>query len=106
MILLEMKYALNWKNCCNARVEVQRFIEKGFNEQIPEKQQLESALIIFDHFSGDWERKTKNPKHENGWHLFYDEEELLRNKLPTIPMDIAQLTEEERLTGAPQCVQD
>lgn len=105
IVLLEIKYALNWQTCSNARVEVQTFIEDAciqeeFHKHIPKKQ-LEGALIIFRHFSGDWQRRTVNPKRENGWNFFYEEEEILRKKFPTMPMDIAQLTE-DGLKGAPQ----
>jgi len=98
IIVLEIKYALNWQTCSNARVEVQTFIEdtgiqEEFHKHIPKKQP-EATLIIFEHFSGDWKRRTINPKRENGWNLFYEEEEIIRKKLPTIPIDIAQLTEE------------
>lgn len=95
IILLEIKYALNWKNCCNARVEIQRFLLEKFSEinnfltQEPER-----ALIIFDHFNGVWKNKTKEHKHETGWNRFYEEEEKYRKKFPTIPQDIAQLTDE------------
>lgn len=102
-ILLEIKYALNWVNCCNARVEVQRFIEERFYKYKHFlKKQPEGALIIFDHFSGVWQERTKKHKDETGWNRFYEEEELLRKKFPTIPVDIAQLTE-KGLKGLPQC---
>jgi len=93
LILIEVKYALNWRNCCNARVEFQRFIGEKLYENLPIDKFPERALIVFDHFSGDWDRKSKAHTLKNGWNFFYEEEKILRKKLPTIPVDIAQLTE-------------
>lgn len=109
IVLLEIKYALNWRNCCNARVEVERFVgeelfrTRAYHKHISEEQP-QAALIIFEHFSGDWEkiRRVQNHKHESGWSYFYEEEEILRKKFPTMPMCIAQLTKEGVLKGAPQ----
>jgi len=92
-ILLEIKYALNWRNCCNAKVAIQRFIQEELFKTLPTNQIPERALVIFNHFSGDWAKKKENHIHDNGWSFFYEEEEVLRKKLPTIPVDIAQLTE-------------
>jgi hypothetical protein len=86
LVALEIKYALNWFKDCNARVEFARFFEeKKYNDA--HLKRPENALIIFDHFSGDWERQ------QSGWRKFYEEETVLRNKFPPIPVDIAQLTE-------------
>lgn len=95
VILLEIKYALSWLPCCNARVEFQGFIAQRFYQRIPEKQQPEKALIIFHHFSRPWQRRP------GGWSFFYEEEENLRNKFPTISVDIAQLTD-SGLRGMPR----
>lgn len=61
LVLVEMKYALNWKNACNARIEIQRFLYEEFCgrrwfEVITEhkKKKIDRALIIFHHFAGDW----------------------------------------------------
>lgn len=89
-ILLEIKYALNWKNSCNARVEIQRFIEEKFSKVMKEKRP-EGALIVFHHFSGDWRETKQYHVREIGWNYFYEEEKILRNRFPTIPVRIAQL---------------
>lgn len=52
----------------------------------------ERGLIIFDHFSRDWDRKPKNRKLKNGWNFFYEEEAILRRN-SMMPIDIAQLTQ-------------
>lgn len=104
-ILLETKFALNWKTASNAKVELQLFFEgdykgKPFREYIPENLP-EEALIIFNHFTGDWRRGANNRKRLNGWNFFYEDEEILGGKFPIVPIHIAQLTE-GILKGAPK----
>lgn len=91
-VVLEIKHALNWFTSCNARVEIARFLVE---KRLPNFTQPERALIIFEHFSAPWKRK------KIGWGYFYEEESVLRNKFPPIPVDIAQLTE-AGLKGVPQ----
>lgn len=100
-MLVEFKYALNWYTESNARVEIQSYFEGKFHERfkIPEKFPTK-ALIIFDHFSGDWDRTKKYHEHKNGWNYFYEEEELLRGRFPRIPVNIAQFRE-KKLVAAP-----
>ena len=88
VILLEIKFVLNWLADCNARIEFHRFLREKrvqdyFTQHIS-KEAPEEAWIVFDHFSGDWQRK--------GWDNFYEEEGILR-PCP-IPMRIRQLTDE------------
>ena len=93
LILLEFKFALNWRTACNARIEIQRFMQEKFFEKAPLNKMPEKALIIFDHFSGNWNRTSIGHKLENGWNFFYEEENVLRKGVSTIPIDIAQLTD-------------
>jgi hypothetical protein len=95
VVLAEFKYALNWYTACNARTEIQSYIEGKFHENIPEKLPTK-ALIIFDHFSRDWDRRKNSFKYKNGWSYFYEEEERFRGNFPRISVDIAQLQEKEK----------
>lgn len=97
-IVLEVKYMLNWRNCCNARIEILVFIGEQFyahkDINLPKP---EGALIIFHEFGGGWENK-KGHKHEKGWYHFYKEEEMFRKKFQDpriIPMDIAQYNKKQ-----------
>jgi hypothetical protein len=94
LVLVEVKYALNWHNCCNARVEIQRFMEERLYDSLPVNKVPERALIVFHHFSRDWEEKAENRKHKNGWNFFYEEEKALRRNPSIMPIDIVQLTKE------------
>jgi len=101
VILLEIKYALNWQTACNARVELQRFFEeKQIQQYFGEKHYPDvprsrptRALIIFRDFSLAWERG-------NPWRYFYGEESLLRGKIPVVPIDIVQFDEIELIPAS------
>lgn len=68
-------------------------MEERLFGKLPTSQNPERALIVFDHFSGDWEQKAKNHKHKNGWNFFYEEEKAFRRNASIMPIDIAQFTE-------------
>jgi hypothetical protein len=93
-ITLEIKHSLNWFKACNARVEIQRLQKypkqwNFFTEKVSKK--LDGALVVFKEFNADWRRKRQNDKWEDGWY-FYEEEAAIG--IPTIPIIIAQLTQE------------
>ena len=95
MILIEVKFALNWKNSCNARIEIQRFnknqkISGYFNGKFPSKL-VSGALIVFNRFSGDWNRQRGDSNKEMGWFSFYEEE--CEIDFPCIPLHIVRLDE-------------
>jgi len=95
VIALEIKRSLNWLRTCNARVQIQRllkdqkkwdyFLGLGFKK-------LDGALIVFKDFSADWRLKRSSHERELGWYHFYEEEVLVG--VPTVPLRIAQLTNE------------
>lgn len=91
LILIECKYILNWKNECNARVEIQEFC---CEKLIPEMSDPSRALIVFKEFGGDWKTKAVSRKHVDGWTKFYEEENTMRGAYKfLLPIDIAQLTD-------------
>ena len=100
VILIEFKYALNWKNTCNARVEIQNYIEGNFHKKLKiEEAPPSRAIVFFHHFSGDWEQKRKIFENKNGWSNFYEEEKLLREKCPIVPVDIVQFEDNSLVTN-------
>lgn len=83
IILLEIKSALGWAYCCQARIQLQRFLTEKLHDEFAVKKPV-SALIIFQKFVGrDWR--------ERGWDLFYEEESILNEYL--VRTHIAQLTD-------------
>jgi len=63
---------------CVARTEIRRFMADRLFEDLSMKYAPSGALIVFDHFSGDWDRTPKWRTFKNGWNFFYEEENLLR----------------------------
>jgi hypothetical protein len=98
LILLEMKYVLNWRNACVARVEVQRFVEEGLSDCICKGKTPRRAIIVFNDFGGDWKNKTIRLENEDGWYKFYEDEKPLREGTKMSPIDIAQLTNKGLIT--------
>lgn len=93
VVLLEIKYALNWFNSCVARTEMQRFMAGRFFEDLSISRAPSRALIVFNHFSGDWNKTPRRHKLKNGWNFFYEEENSLRAMAHAVRIDIVQLTE-------------
>ena len=79
----------------NASSKKRKFKNTLWKKRYPEvpKPSPSHALIIFNRFSAAWEKI-------NGWRAFYGEEKL-RNKFPTVPLDIAQFNN-ETLKPAPE----
>jgi hypothetical protein len=98
LILIECKCILDWKNECNARVEIEEFMAKKMYTKLPNPSIPERALIVFKEFCGDWDRKPNAHNFKNGWNFFYEEENAFRKERKLLPIDIAQLTEEDLFT--------
>ena len=90
-ILIEVKYALNWFKCCNARTEIQLFLrKKKYLELIPEYAMPSAGLIIFKEFSSDWKNIRTKDQVERGWINFYDEQKYFNSDFK---IDIIQFNE-------------
>jgi len=97
-VLLEIKYALGWAKCCQARIQFQRFLTEGLYDKLcPNFNKPENGLIVFHHFSGDFARPRKN--RECGWVYFYEEGNVLDRSL--IKTDIVRLEDNGLLITYP-----
>jgi len=96
VILIEIKYSLNWFESCNARIEFEVFLKiYNQNEKYPFKNKApKRGLIIFSEFSKDWNDEYKKNGRKKGWKKFYEEEKTLRSGSDGIPIDIAQFDKE------------
>jgi len=94
-VLLEIKYALGWAKCCQARIQFQRFLTEKLHDEFSIRKP-EHGLIIFHHFIRDWARG------ERGWDYFYEEEKMLSKSL--IKTHIVQLTDDGRLVSYPDVI--
>ena len=79
-VLLEIKYALGWAKCCEARIQFQWFLTSKAYDRLCIKKPG-NALIIFHHFSYDWAKEAQKRRHLNGWSEFYTEENTLNKDL-------------------------
>jgi len=93
MVLLEIKYALGWVKCCQARIQFESFIKLNIYGKI-HIDKPENALILFNQFSRDWARMGKYNR-QKGWYNFYDEQNYLSDD--SLNIHIAQLTDEKCL---------
>jgi hypothetical protein len=94
MILLEIKSALGWAYCCQARIQIQRFLTEKLHDKLAVKKP-DDALIIFQKFVGsDWRQR--------GWDLFYEEENVLSGDM--VKTHIAQLTNDGSLISYGEAV--
>jgi hypothetical protein len=66
-LVVEAKYRMSWLKACQAGWQVGGFL------QLPEGRRCRAsgALIVFEEFSGDWARRRKGEKIENGWFQWY-----------------------------------
>jgi hypothetical protein len=95
MVLLEIKYALGWVKCCQARIQFEWFLRRMAYYKLCVNKP-ENALIIFHHFSRDWARIGKKNNRQKGWNNFYDEQDNL-SYYGSLNIHIAQLTDEKCL---------
>jgi hypothetical protein len=66
---LEMKYAMNWCNACKAGWQLQKSIER-YEASLG---RFSEAIVIFDHFTGDWDRGSAGRNRKNGWNRWYED---------------------------------
>jgi len=81
IILVEIKYVLNWLKVCNARIQFNRFINrKIFNHPAIDinESNILGGYIIFNNMNeikgNDWGGRVKERKYLNGWYRFYEEQ--------------------------------
>ncbi|MCB0561262.1 MAG: hypothetical protein H6573_08865 [Lewinellaceae bacterium] len=72
-IAIEFKYALNWNKSNVARSQIINFSNYEIYKQLDVKKP-NLGLIVFNHFSGDWNRVSGNRDIPNGWLQFYYEQ--------------------------------
>lgn len=99
IILLEIKFALNWVKCSQARLQFQRFFIEKLYDKLP-IEKPKGSIIVFHHFSGDWGKKRSvHRRYLDGWNRFYEEENIFRGHL--IKTDIVQLNNSQCLIPYP-----
>ncbi len=63
-LTVEVKYRMNWEKACQAEWQF-----RNYKRRNPDK--VDGGLVIFEQFSGDWQRKQGARLLENGWSHWY-----------------------------------
>lgn len=69
LLLLEIKYVMNWDNACRCNCQFEQY----FKISKDQSQKCKRGIVIFEEFSGDWNRRPDKRKLEKGWHNWYQE---------------------------------
>jgi hypothetical protein len=67
-VAFEIKFRMNWLKACQAEWQFRTFLRRT---QAPARP-VESGVVFFDKFSGDWNRALKGRPIRNGWIRWYD----------------------------------
>jgi hypothetical protein len=84
-LVVEAKYRMGWLKACQAGWQVGKFL------RLPEgrRSRATGALIIFGGFSGDWARRRKGKRTENGWFHWYADHARLPGR-PRFRLDLVR----------------
>jgi hypothetical protein len=70
-LAVEVKLRMNWLKACQAEWQFRNFLKRT-NEA--KTNRVDGALIVFEEFSGDWNKKSGKAKNLwgwEGWYLYY-----------------------------------
>ena len=66
-LTLEIKFRMNWEKACQAECQFRSFLRDTDRRPFP----VDSGIVIFEEFSGDWNGKAGCRFLENGWSFWY-----------------------------------
>jgi hypothetical protein len=67
-LLVEVKYRMNWLKACQSEWEVRQFLKRYAK---PDAGVFHGAIVVFERFSGDWDRQAARAKNKWGWEAWY-----------------------------------
>ena len=73
LVAIEIKYRMNWLEACQSNSQLRSFLE--MNEKRTPK--IPAAIVFFEEFSGDWDRKMKSHSTKLGWIGWYVSHEFI-----------------------------
>lgn len=103
-LTVEVKFRMNWAKACQAEWQFRTFMKRTHRKPFP----VHGGIVIFEEFSGDWNRKTGCRLLVNGWSHWYRghsvvdgfREDLLRlrgGKLEGFPIAAGRHGEDQQL---------
>lgn len=90
-LTVEIKFRMNWEKACQAEYQFRNFLRRH-GKEIP----VDGGLVIFEEFSGDWQRQPACRQVQNGWNFWY----MAHSKVDDLRLDLLRLRNRE-LEGFP-----
>lgn len=66
-LTLEVKFRMNWEKACQAEWQFRTFRKRTVVRPFP----VDGGIVVFEEFSGDWNRQAACHLFENGWSNWY-----------------------------------
>ena len=66
-LTVEVKFRMNWEKACQAEWQFRTFMKRTDIKPFP----VDGGIVIFEEFSGDWNRTQGGRLLENGWSQWY-----------------------------------
>jgi hypothetical protein len=66
-LTVEVKFRMNWERACQAEWQFRTFMKEPDSRPFP----VDGGIVVFEDFSGDWNRKAACRHLENGWSHWY-----------------------------------
>jgi hypothetical protein len=66
-LTVEVKFRMNWEKACQAEWEFRTFMKRTDVRPFP----VDGGIVVFEEFSGDWNRQAACRLLENGWTRWY-----------------------------------
>ena len=67
-LVIEVKLRMNWLKACQSEWQFRKFV-KGTKEA--KTNRVDGAIVFFEDFLGDWNKKSKKAKNLWGWEAWY-----------------------------------
>jgi len=91
-LTIEVKYRMNWEKACQAEYQFRNFMKRADRRPYP----VVGGIVVFEEFSGDWDRRPAIRQVTNGWNFWY----MSHADVEGLRLDLLQLRG-DRLEGYP-----
>lgn len=67
-LVIEVKLRMNWLKACQSGWQFTQFVKTTTQAKT---NRVDGAIVVFEEFSGDWDRKSRKAKNKWGWEGWY-----------------------------------
>jgi hypothetical protein len=67
LLAVEIKFRMNWEKACQAEWQFRTFLSRADRRPFP----VDGGIVLFEEFSGDWDRQPARRRLKNGWNFWY-----------------------------------